>query len=310
MKKSLYIAMLAAGLLAAPALPAAEQYKTQIEASEKVTDDGYILFVYAKGWDRFSEPLCKKLIADPDVIAASGNAALILTPFYQYATPEDKDKQREIWGNLIEPRAASMESYPSLLMYDKNGYLYGRIQGELVTRGTPQEVAAEVKAKLEAKRKQDEIMKKAEAASGTEKAVLISEACLIDGIEKPQDHLAMIKEADPRDQSGMVKRHSFNYWGFSQKYCGKPSDGGLQMSPNEVIQEMKKFIADPAYTNEQKQVFYAVIIGTLRRSNAASGSTQIRTYATEMKRLAPESHLGVSADQVIKLWASGDKDKK
>lgn len=308
MKKTLYIALLAAGLLAAPALPAAEQYKTFDEAVAKVTDDGYILFVYAEGWDRFSEPLCKKLIADPAITEAAGNAALILAPFYQYAGPEDKSKQQAVWGGLVEPRANSMETYPSLLMYDKNGYLYGRVQGSVVTRGTPEEVAAEVKAKLEAKHKQDEIMKKAEAASGTEAAVLISEACQIAGIEKPQDHLGKIKAVDPGDQSGMVKRHTFDYWGFSQKYCGKKSDGGLQMEADDVVREMKKFIDDPAYTNEQKQAFYAVIMGTLRRSNASANAIQIRSYAAEMKKLAPESHLGVSADEFIKVWVpTGNK---
>lgn len=309
MKKTLYIALLAAGLLGTPALPAAEQYKNYSEAAEKVSDDGYILFVYAEGWDRFSEPLCKKLIADPAIIEAAGSAALILAPFYQYSTPEDKSKQQEVWGGLVEPRANSMETYPSLLMYDKNGYLYGRVQGSVVTRGTPEEVAAEVKAKLEAKRKQDEIMKRAEAASGTEAAVLISEACQITGIEKPQDHLAKIKAVDPGDQSGMVKRHTFDYWGFSERYCGKKKEGEKGMNPDDIVAEMKKFIDDPAYTNEQKQVFYAVIMGTLRRSDASTNAIQIRNYAAEMKKLAPESHLGVSADEFVKLWVPAGNKK-
>ncbi|MBR2144745.1 MAG: hypothetical protein IJ956_04330, partial [Akkermansia sp.] len=105
MKKTLYLLLLAAGLLAPMPAQAAKQYKTQTEAAEAVTDDGYILVVYGKGWDRFSEPLCKKVIEAPEVQQAAGNAALILTPFYQYATEAERSAQSEVWGSLAEPLA-------------------------------------------------------------------------------------------------------------------------------------------------------------------------------------------------------------
>ena len=162
MKKAFYLALLATGLLTTlqPAL-AAKQYDTQEAASAEATDDGYILFVYAKGWDRFSEALCKKVIAAPEVQKAAGEAALILAPFYQYATNEERQAQRAVWGSLAEPGAASMETYPCLLMYDRDGYLYGRVQGPVLLRGTMEEIAAEVKTKMEAKHKQEEILKSA-----------------------------------------------------------------------------------------------------------------------------------------------------
>ena len=55
---------------------------------------------------------------------------------YQYATPEEKSAQRQVWGSLGEPAANSMETYPCLLMYDKEGFLYGRVQGPVLLRGT------------------------------------------------------------------------------------------------------------------------------------------------------------------------------
>ncbi|MBR3902813.1 MAG: hypothetical protein IKJ29_04050 [Akkermansia sp.] len=308
MKKTLYLLLLTAGLLAPLPATAAQQYAKQSEAAAAVTDDGYILVVYGKGWDRFSEALCKKVIAAPEIKEAAGSAALILTPFYQYATPEEKVAQSEVWGSLVEPRANSMETYPCLLMYDKEGYLYGRVQGPVLLRGTMKEIAAEVKAKLEAKHKQEEIMKKAEAASGAEAARLIAEACAFDGIEWPNNARNLVKAADPNDESGMVRRLHFDGWGLAQKYCGKGSDGGLELSETETINAMQKMMKDEAYTPEQKQVLHAIIIGTLRRSNADANKAQIRTHAAEIKKLNPESNLGVTADQVIKLWASsGDK---
>lgn len=310
MKKTLYTALLAAGMLGLAPLHAAQVYPTQAKAAEAVTDDGYILAVHAKGWDRYSEALCKKLVADPKILEAAGSAAIILAPFYQYSSPDDRAKQAEVWGSLREPSASSMETYPSLLMYDKSGFLYGRVQGTLLHKGSVDEIAAEVKAKLEAKRQQEAIMKQADAASGVERARLIAQACEFKGIERPAGYRDKVRNADPNDESGMVKRLNFDPWGFVQKYCGKKSDGGLELPVDETVRIMEEHLKDPAYTPEQKQVFHAVIIGTLRRSSGAAASTQIRGNILEMKRLDPESHLGVSADQAMKIWLGGDGKKK
>lgn len=299
---------LAAACLLAP-LPgtAATVYKTQSEAAQAVTKDGYILVVYAKGWDRFSEPFCKEIIADPEIQAAAGDAALILAPFYQYAKPEEKQKQAEVWGSLEEPRAHSNETYPCILMYDQKGILYGRVQGTSFIKGTMAERAAEIKAKLEARHKQEDLMTQAGAASGVERAKLVAEACAAEGIERPAGWREIVKAADPNDESGMVRRLNFDYYGFSQKYCASKSDGGMELGPEGTIKEMEKLLKDPAYTPEQKQVIHAVIIGTMRRSGA--GTAQLKGAVMEMKRLAPESHMGVTAEQYIKLYASGDSKK-
>lgn len=300
------IAMLAAGLFCAVPAHAAKQYANQNEASAAVTDDGYILVVYAKGWDRFSEALCKKVIAAPEISAAAGDAALILTPFYQYATDDDRAEQGKIWGSLREPRANSMETYPCLLMYDKEGYLYGRVQGPVLLRGTMAEIAAEVKAKLEAKHKQEEIMTRARAAKGAEAARLIAEACAIEGIEWPDGARQMVKDADPQDTSGMVRRLHFDGWWLAQQYCGKASDGGKELGTEATVKKMEEYLKDDAYTPEQKQVFHAIIIGTLRR-DGKDAKTQIRNHAAEIKKLNPNSNLGVTADQIIKLWVDSAK---
>lgn len=309
MKKTLSLLLLTTGLLTLSPLQAAQKYETQEAAAKALTEDGYILFVYAKGWDRFSEAFCRKLIDTPEIIEAAGNAALILTPFYQYATPEEKDAQNAIWGELREPQSNSMETYPSLLMYDKEGFLYGRVQGTSLLRGSAKDVAAEIKAKLADKHKQEAIMEKANAASGVEKARLIAEACVFDSIEKPRNYRDLVKQADPNDESGMVRRLHFDFWGFSQKFAGKDSDGGMELDAEAMCKTMKEYLADPAYTNEQKQTFYACMIGQLRREDREGNKNEIKRYAQEIKKLNPDSHLGISADQIIKLWCSDEKKK-
>lgn len=296
--------MSAACLLSPLPGSAATVYETQQAAAGAVTEDGYMLVVYAKGWDRFSEPFCKKVIAAPEIQEAAGKAALILAPFYQYASDDDKVEQAKVWGDLKEPSATSMETYPCILMYDKSGHLYGRVQGTSFLKGTMAEIAAEVKAKLEAKHQQEAIMLKAEAASGVEQAKLIADACAIEGIERPAGWRDMVKNADPGDQSGMVRRLNFNYYGFSQAYCASAKDGGKELGTEGTISAMRELLKDPAYTPEQKQAMHAVIIGTLRRSGASAA--QIKGAVLEMKKLNPNSHLGVTADHYIKIYASGD----
>lgn len=304
MKKTLYLALLAACMLATPAATAAQQFASHEEASKSVTNDGYILISYAKGWDRFSEPLCKKVIAAPEVVEACENAALVLAPIYQYATNEEKEKQSSVWGALAVPRANSMNTYPCILMYDKEGYLYGRVQGEVLLRGTMKDIAAEIKTKLANKRKQEEIMAKADAASGVEKAKLIAEACAFTDIERPDGYLDMVKAADPGDQSGMIKRLTFYPWGIADKNFGEKAE---PLETESFLRQMEESAKNPIYTPEQQQFFYAQCIAQLRRKGGEAA--RIKRYAAEMKKLAPESHLGVSADQAVKIWASGDSKK-
>ena len=305
MKKSLYLALLAASLLATPVAPAAQEYASHESASKAVTKDGYILISYAKGWDRFSEPHCKKILAAPEIMEACGDAAIVLAPIYQYATPDERKTQNAVWGELAIPRANSMNTYPCILMYDQKGYLYGRVQGEVLLRGTMKEIAAEVKTKLEHKHKQEEIMEKAEAASGVEKAKLIAEACAFSDIERPDGYLEMVKAADPSDQSGMIKRLTFYPWGISEQHFGEKAP---ELDTEPFLTKMEAMAKDPVYTPEQQQFFYAQCIGQLRRKGGEAA--RIKRYAAEMKKLAPDSHLGVSADQAVKVWASDDNKKK
>ena len=150
-------------------------------------------------------------------------------------------------------------------------------------------------------------MSKAEAASGVEKARLIADACAVEGIERPNGYRDMVKAADPNDESGMVRRLNFDYYGFSQAYCASAKDGGKELGTEGTIKAMQELLKDPAYTAEQKQAIHAVIIGTLRRSGASA--IQLRGAVAEMKKLAPDSHLGITADQYIKLYASGNSKK-
>ena len=135
-------------------------------------------------------------------------------------------------------------------------------------------------------------MKQADAASGVERARLIAQACEFKGIERPAGYRDMVRNADPNDESGMVKRLNFDPWGFVQKYCGKKSDGGLELPADETVRIMEEHLKDPAYTPEQKQAFYAVIIGVTRRGGG--GGKRCRLLLRRLRLFRgryPQRHL-------------------
>lgn len=274
---------------------AAQVVANYAEAEPKAGKDGYIVFVHSGGWDKFSIELCNKLIKSPAIATAAGEAVMFTAPFHQNANEKQSAEQNTAWGSLSLPHGFSDETYPCLLMYDKDGRLYARVQGPLVLRGTEADIAAAVKTRLDALHKQQEIMARANAASGVEQAKLIGEACAVPGIEWPKDALKRVKAADGSDASGMVRRLSFNPWGYAEETREMPLSQG--------IAEMERRLADNAYTNEQKQVFCSIAIGLLHRQGTYDDwCTKIRSYAARMKELAPETPLGRSADIVVSRW--------
>lgn len=288
-----HVSVAAMCCVAAP-LGAATIAKTYDEASASVTDDGYVLFVYGKGWDRTAESLCRKMMNDPAVQQAAGSATFILTPFYQQATEEQKTEQSVYWGALAIPNVFSAETYPALLMYDKNGRHYASVRGPVLLRGTAEEVAEEVKRRREGMYKQRDLLLQAEKASGVEKARLLGQASIIPDIYQPHKVREQIKALDPQDQSGFNRSLAFQPSAWGEKHAKSTYEAYLP--------EMEKMLKDNAYSPEQKQGIIAVAIGLAHKRNLYQDYAIIRDLAAKMKALAPDSQLGRSADVVTWLW--------
>lgn len=295
MKSYAILMMLSAAAVALPAQAAFRQAEKYEQAAAQVNDAGYILFVYGKGWDKRSEKLCRKLMASPAVQAAAGDAVCMLAPLYQSPTEEQKAAQAAVWGKLQLPHVHSTESYPAILLYGRNGQLNSRIIGDIMYRGNVDEIAAELVKRTKAFNRRETLMKEASAAKGKEKAVLIGKAASLRGIEWPYDTLKQIREADPDDASGYIRRLSLNSQGFAES--------SRDMKLDEGLAEMDKRLKDPAYSAEQKQVFCAIAIGLLSRQGSYENRSKLRSYAARMKKLNPDTPLGKSAEWVAERWA-------
>lgn len=287
--------MLAAAVfLSALPLDAATIVKNYEEASKAAGKNGYIVFAYGANWDPTGLQVCKKHMESAAVKEAAGDAAMWPAPFYQLPSDEQKTDQGIKWGSLPVPHVFSSESYPGLLLYDKSGVHYATINGAVVQKGTPEEVAAKVKSAIDGKHKRDEIMAKADAAQGTAKAKLLMEAALIPGLNRPDKIVDAIKAADPQDSTGAASVLTYEPSAKAEAY----SEKGMA----ETIADMEKLLEQPFWKPEQRQSMYAIMIGKLHREGQYDDRAKIRELARKMRELNPDSLFGRSSVVVERTW--------
>lgn len=265
------------------------------QAKALVKDDGYMVMAYADGWDTYSKQSSRKLLADASVQKAMADAVLLEFAVKNAPSKEDFEAVKKRFGSLDLPNPSQ---YPALYLYDGKGRRYATICIPYKERHNASFLASQIMEKKAALQQQQELLKQSQPAKGADKARLLGKAAAVNGIEWPDNVIKQIKEADPKDESGYVRRMELNLWGFAER-ISKEEDW------RKALAEVEEKLQDPAYTNEQKQVFYASAIGLYHRHGGIEGLAKIREYAPKMKALAPDSTLGQSATTVIREWATG-----
>ncbi len=278
------------------ALPAsaATLATTHAEAQARglINDDGYVIFAYADGWDKFSKKRCEKLMAAAEIRKAAGNAVLMPWPVPEYTTDETRQAANERRGSLNIPGS---HSYPALLLLDRKGRHYATIAGTPMARGKVSEVAELLADRMARGKKRFDLLARAEQTPGPEKAKLTLEAYQIDGLtgfgKGFNNHIAKM---DPNDTTGAKRAANYNHYGLLDK-LGK-------MPAKEAVAEVEKLLEDPAYSNRQKQQMCVALIGVLRRNTGAEGAADIRRFTQRMEAYAPDSPEGRAADRILREW--------
>ncbi len=261
-----------------------------------VTEDGYVVFAYADGWDKLSKKRVEKLRADAAVKAALGSAIV-----YSIAVPAAPDKARQKAFDeecqvapKIKLKVGDASTYPAIHLYDRNGRRYTTIATPLVARGTAGEVAGLIREHMATGKEQGEIITKAARVGGKEKAGMLLATTRFEGFEWPEHVLNKVKQADPKDQSGAVRSLSFNGYGFAVDLRKK--------NVEEAMDEVDKCLADPAYSERQKQQICAAAIGYLRAKVGLPATPRIRRYAQRMKGYGCDTPETRAADVVLRDW--------
>lgn len=288
------ISILAAGLLlvGAPLTASAKVYDTYAEASAQVGDAGYVAFIYPKGWDRYGEKLCRKLLADRAVQAALGNAAVVMAPIYQNRTASTNEECSKAMGPLAYPHDMGDISYPAIIFYEKGGRQYASLHGEELMTATPEEVAKSIKTRFAAKKKQDDILNQANATEDPEKkSHFYWQSTRVKWVNWPGGLQDAMRKYNPEDKGGYLAALNF---GFSIK------DGE---SAEQLMARLKEVLKNPLYSTHQKQNACAATIGHLRRSlGMIAGAAYITKCAKAMQKLDPKSTLGLAAPVVMRDW--------
>lgn len=275
--------------MGAAALQKAEDFE---QAKALVQDDGYMVFAYADGWDTFSKKACRNMLADKAVQKAIGNAAVLEFAVPNVSSKEDKEAVKKRFGALALPNPSQ---YPAIYMYDKSGRLYSTICIAFKDLKKYKSIASQIGARRDLARKQQELLDKAAKAQGVEKARLIGQASELPDIVPPAKALDQIKKADPKDESGYVRRMGYNPWGVAEA-SAKNKDW------KAALADVEKRIADPAYTDDQRQKLYATAIGLLYSHPSGDNLKKMRRYGLKMQELDPDSVLGQSFTAMAREW--------
>ncbi len=284
----------AATLLGSLPLSAAAVAANYAEAQSKglINDDGYIIFAYADGWDKFSKARCQKLMASQAIRTAAGNAVLMPWPVPEYTTDEKRAAMNARRGELNIPGS---HSYPALLLLDGKGKHYATLAGSLIIRGSEAEIAKLITDRRVKGVKRAKLLAAAERSTGPEKAKHTFDAYQIDGLTGfGKGFGGHIAKLDPQDSTGANRAANYNHYGLLDK-LGK-------MSPTEAVAEVDKLLADSAYTNRQKQMMCVALLGVLRRNGSPETTEDMRRIAKAMKAYAPESPEGYAADRILREW--------
>ncbi len=301
--KSLLAALLAAVALLAPAADGAQRAKTYSEAREMAGEDGIVVYCYGPDWNKRSVRMLKSFWETPETEDAAGDAVLVAAPFFQDKSSPEYDELRHVSDGLKEPPFCVC---PALLMINSRGIVYCTMTGMDYFGDENGELARQnIREKLAELRKQNELMGKAFAAEGLEKAKLLGEVADL-SIKAPAGIVTMIEEADPQDKSGQVRRNKHSARGFMYKQL-ETTDGFLKKDfvPDvpTITKACLEIAEDEAYRPLDRQEAYNLIIGLSRVSGIPKN--QMRGYFKKSKKLDENSIYGKIYDDLYERWFEG-----
>ncbi len=284
----------AAALVGTLPLSAATQVATYAEAEAKglLNDDGIIFFAYADGWDNFSKKRCEKLMASEAILKAAGKAVLLPVPIPEYWSEECQKQREAICGKIGVPGSGS---YPAIIMVTREGKHYATLYGKDVARGKVSTVAKLIADRMAKGKKRAGLLAAAENCQGPEKAKMIFDAYQLEGLTGfGKGFAGHIAKFDPQNSTGAPRGANFFLYGFM--------DLLYALASPELVKLVDRHLADPAYTDRQRQQICVAAIGVLRRRSGAEHATPLRLYAERMKAYAPETAEGQAADFILSNW--------
>lgn len=271
------------------------------DALSAAGDDGVIAFCYGPDWNQRSVRMLKSFWNTENLEKATGQAMLVAVPIYENPSPEQEEEANRISAGM-PPVPFSV--CPTVMMVDKNGTMYANLPGSDFLGDEKGATGIQnIAQKLAAHRKAVELMNKAATLQGVEKAKVLGEIGELP-IEKPSGLVDMLKEADPKDTTGLIRRNEHSALQFLYKQMDT-KDGFLKQdfhtTLKDLMVESMKIVNDTALRTEDRQAAYCLLIGQARREEG--GSKRLKDMINANMKIDPNSFYGRAMPRLLALWS-------
>lgn len=263
----------------------------EAQKKAKETQADFIVLLYGKDWDRFSNAYREKIWNNPTTFAHLEPNTIVCDIYYS-TSHEGEEKKKDDKRN--EGFKESIESYPSVYMFRADGTCYAILRGKEHLPMSAPALSKKMAQLQHLSREYEKLIALAEKAEGSEKAKLLGKAAELSPLKINKGKLLEeIKKADPEDSSGYTRRLSFSIWDLNQYL--------KEETPFEdAMKELDKMLTDPAYTTLQKQQIY-LARGRVIKLKTDNKTDLINNYKM-MEKLNPSSLYGKAAQQALELY--------
>ena len=291
------------GMVLIPLNHAAQRAETYHEALSMAGSDGVIAYCYGPDWNRRSVKLLNSFWKSAKTEEAAGNAVLVAVPFYENKNSAEAAENEHIGNGMPAP---SFSVCPTVMFFDKSGRMYASMQGSDYLGADPActEGVKNIQKYLQALRKQQELMAKAESAEGEEKAKLLAQVSDLP-IQAPDGLLAQLKEADPKDKLGYIRRLEFNARAFMYDQLDT-KDGFIhpdfEADYTKMTKDCEKVFKDEALRSRDRQAAYNLFIGQSRREHIQGN--RLKGLIRKVSKLDPDTDYGQLSPTLMNLWGN------
>lgn len=298
---------------AQPPLPDAKEKnprraETFSEALSSAGEDGIAVFCYGPDWNQRSVRMLNKFWQSQELEMATGSAILVAAPYYQVPTPEQEQESNNITSGMPAPPFGVC---PTVMLFNKDGVRYANLPGmDYLGDETGALALKNIRDKIEALRAQQKLLQQAENMSGLEKAKILSQVADLP-IDAPRNLIDMLKEADPSDQSGLVRRNTYSAKQFLYDQM-ETTDGFISTDfvpdYNKIKAECMKIVKDETLRPEDRQAAYALLIGQSRRDHVSGKQNipgkQMKDYISGLAKIDPNTPYGKLSSTLSGLWGN------
>lgn len=250
-----------------------------LERAQKSKKD-CLIFAYGD-WDAYSNDIYKACWKSTSALGKELENSTIVAEANFPQNPTESEK------NSFKKKAngypGTPPCLPSVAFVDASGFHYATVSGTAL--GGEEKQFALALGEVQKKRIQrDEILKQAKLKKGVERAKMIGSAADIPGIRPDtKTLLALIKDCDPSDMSGYIRRLSFDIFKLQDDLTGEELKKRLEM--------LDEIINDEGYSIEQRQMVLGLRAGELNRAGGDNEKAIQETYK-KMYQLDPKSIFG------------------